>query len=488
MKERLDALMSYGIERGLFAISETSLVQDRLIAIFDLPKWTFTRRYDLPDLDAILKPILNYAENNNLYEPKTLAERDAFEALVMDAMMPSPNAVKARFRKLFAHDPNRATRMLYDLSIAVNYIKSKRLEKNRSWTHLSRYGTLQMTINLAKPEKDPKDIAKARLKTENRVEGRPKCPLCKENERNYHNARMNLRIVPIELGGETWHFQYSPYLYYHEHAIILSDEHRPMAITGRTFVYLFDFLDLFPDYFIGSNADLPIVGGSILNHDHFQGGKHPFPIEKASALGTFDDGQVKVEHLYWPLATIRLTSTNRLLLTEYAEAFLDYWRGYDNPSLGIVSHTGDVAHNTVTPIARKKGHAYQLDIILRNNRTTDEYPEGIFHPHADVQHIKKENIGLIEAMGLAILPGRLESELRMILRALRNRERNLSAQLARHAHWYEGLRVRRTTWTLEDLLDEVGKKFVSVLEDAGVFKFDQGGISAMHRLIETVLY
>lgn len=479
--------MSYGIEHDLFDESAVSLVQDRLIAIFDLPKWTFSRCHALPLLDVILQPILDYAEENDLYEPKTLAERDAFEALVMDAMMPGPETVKARFGDLYEIEPNRATEMLYDLSKAVNYIKSERLKKNISWTHQSRYGALQMTINLAKPEKDPKDIAKAKLNVQENIEGRPKCPLCKENERNYYNARMNLRIVPIELGGETWHFQYSPYLYYNEHAIVLSDEHRPMAITGKTFVYLFDFIDRFPDYFIGSNADLPIVGGSILNHDHFQGGKHVFPIEKATVIRTFDKGNVTVEHLHWPLSTIRLRSKNRILLTEYATAFLDHWRNYDNPDLDIRSHTEGVSHNTVTPIARKKRDVYELDIIFRNNRTTDRYPDGIFHPHKDVQHIKKENIGLIEAIGLAILPGRLKHELETILASLREHEPKLPSNLTNHALWYAELRDLATVRTHDDLLEEVGKKFVRVIEDAGVFKLDEKGTKAMHHLIEDVL-
>jgi UDPglucose--hexose-1-phosphate uridylyltransferase len=488
MKKHLDTLMSYGIEHDLFDMCEVSLVQDRLIAIFDLPKWTFTRHHALPGLDVILEPILDYAEENELYEPNTLAERDAFEAYVMDAMMPSPNTVKARFKDLYEIDFNRATKMLYDLSIAVNYIKSERLKKNMSWTYHSGYGVLQMTINLAKPEKDPKDIAKARLNVQDQIEGRPKCPLCKENERNYYNARMNLRIVPIELGGETWHFQYSPYLYYNEHAIVLSDEHRPMAITDKTFVYLFDFIDRFPDYFIGSNADLPIVGGSILNHDHFQGGKHTFPIEEASIIRTYDKGKVIIEHVHWPLSTVRLKSTDRLRLTEYAKAFLDYWQNYDNPNLDILSHTKEVLHNTITPIVRKKGNTYELDIIFRNNRTSDRYPDGIFHPHKDVQHIKKENIGLIEAIGLAILPGRLKNELKTILESLQNHEQEHVLNLTEHAPWYDELKNKKTVWTYDDLLEEVGKKFERVIEDAGVFKLNEEGIKAMHHLIEDVIH
>ncbi|MFH0767113.1 MAG: galactose-1-phosphate uridylyltransferase, partial [Bacillota bacterium] len=312
------------------------------------------------------------------------------------------------------------------------------------------------------------------------------CVFCKENEQNYDNARMNLRIVPIILGNELWHFQYSPYQYYNEHAIILHDIHRPMKITNLTFEYLLDFIDMFPEYFIGSNADLPIVGGSILNHDHFQAGRHHFPIESAKTIKTYQVNQLLVlEHILWPLSTIRLTSKSRDEISFLASLILDKWKNYSNQALEIFPLTNDIPHQTITPILRKLNDRYQMDLILRNNRTSEAYPDGIFHPHPDVQHIKKENIGLIEAMGLAILPGRLEKELEAIQQYLQGIS-PMTKELVKHKKWMNELSKYKVIDN-KFLLNEVSKKFERVLEDSGAFKLNEQGNEAMHNFIDEII-
>ena len=488
LDHHLNALVTYGLDHHLFAPSETDGVIERLAKALGVKPWTFKPNRHDNSFESMVRPLLDHAYKAGFFTVDTTAERDAFEAFLMDAMMPAPKVVKAHFKALHDRNPDQAARYLYDLSIAVNYIKAGRLKQNIEWVHPSPYGRLQMTINLAKPEKDPRDIAAAKKVETVRRDDIPLCVLCKENEQHYHNARMNLRIVPVTLGGEPWHFQYSPYLYYHEHAIILHDEHKPMWIKPKTFTYLLDFLDLFPGYFIGSNADLPIVGGSILNHDHFQAGRHVFPIEEATIDKTFDTGlNLMVEAVNWPMSTIRLQSQDRSLLERTATRFLEAWKTYQNPGLEIIAHTHDDPHNTVTPIARVNDGIYTLDLILRNNRTSDEHPLGIFHPHADVQHIKKENIGLIEAMGLAILPGRLKEELNIILEALKHDASALPDALAHHQDWYEILKTHNIH-DEDGLFKAVGSKFERVLEDASVFKRDEQGQHAFHHFILSVIH
>ena len=340
-------------------------------------------------------------------------------------------------------------------------------------------------INLSKPEKDPKDIAKA-LKTKKKItKNEPLCVLCKENEHRYENARMNLRIVPMILNHETWHFQYSPYAYFNEHSIILSDVHRDMKISCDTFKYLLDFVDLLPSYFIGSNADLPIVGGSILNHDHFQAGRYNFPIEKAPVLKTWQHiSNLSVSHLKWPLSTIKCVSKDRVLLANIACHILKVWQNYSNPKIDIIA-SSYAPHHTMTPILRKENDVYQMYLILRDNRVSKAYPDGIFHPHQDVHHIKKENIGLIEAMGLAILPGRLKSELSLGLDYIKNGIYH--QDIEKHKHWLDNLKKSNTILSKDDLYQEVGKKFETVLTHAGVFKQNDQGIEAMHQLITEML-
>ncbi|PKK97127.1 MAG: galactose-1-phosphate uridylyltransferase [Tenericutes bacterium HGW-Tenericutes-3] len=479
-------LIEYALEKHLIKENQINNAKNNLSMIFKDYVFEYVKTERELSFLEMIEPLLNFAYSKELFEPNTSSERDAFEAKIMDAMMPSPKEVKETFAHYYLKSSDLATSYLFELSKNVNYIKTLRLKENISWLYKGLYGDLQMTINLAKPEKDPKEIANALNKPVVQELNKPLCVLCKENEQNYYNARMNLRIVPILLGGEIWHFQYSPYQYYNEHAIILHDAHRPMKISNQTFEYLLDFVDMFPSYFIGSNADIPIVGGSILNHDHFQAGKHHFPIEDAKVIKSYQwHNDVLVFHVKWPLSTIRLQSKSRDKLSLLASLFLKEWRAYNHLKLDIISHTGDIPHNTITPILRKDQETYTMDLVLRNNRTSDKYPDGIFHPHQDVHHIKKENIGLIEAMGLAILPGRLKTELELIKMHLVN-DAPLSSELIKHQLWINELK-KISPMTDDILLAEVGKKFERVIEDSGVFKLNHEGNEAIHQLIEQTI-
>jgi len=486
LKDLLSKVVEYALVHHLIEDEQTEQAQKKLGEMFLIPNFIVHKTQFHIDYTRMMNQLLDIAYERQLFTPNILDERDAFEAKIIDAVMPDPTTVKAHFQQFYEIHPSLATDYLYRLSVDVNYIKNIRLKENISWIYSGKYGKLQMTINLAKPEKDPKEIAMALLRPKSSDLNRPQCVLCKENEQNYFNARMNLRLVPITLGNELWHFQYSPYQYYNEHAIILHDLHRPMKICDKTFEYLFDFVDLFPTYFIGSNADLPIVGGSILNHDHFQAGKHVFPIEEASVIKSFHTKKkITIDHLNWPLSTIRLTSSSRIELIDQASNILKSWRNYTCESLDIISHTKNTPHNTITPILRKQQTFYVLYLVLRNNRTCQEYPDGIFHPHQDVHHIKKENIGLIEAMGLAILPGRLKKELELIQSFLK-KELTLPNELIKHEAWISELQLLDH---LDDqiLLNEVGKKFERVIEDSGVFKLTEIGNQKLHQWIEEII-
>lgn len=466
---------------------DESNIEERKIVLFSLFNEPLTA-CQLPSkktYEQIMHVLLKRAYELNLYPIDTIDEMDAFEAKMMDILMPTPSQVKDVFINLYQQSPHQATTYLYRLSQDVNYIKVKRLKENMSWTYRSRYGQIGLTINLAKPEKDPRDIAKAKDLDSKSDLFVPKCVICKENEQNYYNARMNLRMVPLTLGEEKWHFQYSPYQYYNEHAIILHDEHKPMKIKEKTFTYLFDFVDQFNSYFIGSNADLPIVGGSILNHDHFQAGQYKFPIEDAKVLFSFTKYDCEVQLLKWPLSTIRIRSHNRYHIERLGVTYYKKWLTYQNTDLDIIPKTGNVNHQTITPIVRKKKDIYELDLILRNNRTSELYPDGIFHPHRDVWHIKKENIGLIEAMGLAILPGRLKWELQEIKECI-NFKNEPTQSLDKHNHWFDMLKKKYLHMTEEDLLLEVGKIFEKVLEDTGVFKQNRLGIQAIKKFMSHI--
>ncbi len=486
LENQINALVQYALNHNLISKENINDSIDKMCHLFKIDVFSFEPGLKEDDFTSIIEPLLIKAYEKKLFEPNIMSERDGFEAKLMDLVMPSPSLVKEEFKKRFLIAPKQATDYLFKLSSDVNYIKTIRLKENISWDYLGKYGTLQMTINLAKPEKDPKEIAIAQNKLVKNDSHIPLCVLCKENEQNYYNARMNLRIVPIQLADEKWHFQYSPYQYYHEHAIILHDTHRPMKICHLTFDYLLDFVDMFPEYFIGSNADLPIVGGSILNHDHFQAGKHHFPIEDAEIMSTYlCHNDLLVEHVKWPLTTIRLTSNSRSQIACMSSHILDVWKDYEDSTLGIIPYTKTIPHQTITPILRKNENSYVMNLILRNNRTSSLYPDGIFHPHSDVFHIKKENIGLIEAMGLAILPGRLKEELDLIYKYIK-KEIPFNLKLEKHREWISYLGNQKTI-THAYLLNEVGKKFERVLEDSGVFKLDQKGIKGMSSLIKKII-
>ena len=404
--------------------------------------------------------------------------------------MPRPSEVIKKFREIYENEsPEAATDYYYKLSRDSDYIRRYRICKDMKWIAPTKYGDLDITINLSKPEKDPKAIAAARNAKQASY---PKCQLCPENVgysgRMDHPARQNLRTVPLTIAGETWHLQYSPYVYYNEHCILLKETHDPMQITHKTFERLLEFVEQFPHYFIGSNADLPIVGGSILTHDHFQGGNYTFAMEKASVRKRFTLSRwqdVCVEWLHWPLSVLRLTGEKERVHS-LACHVLDTWRSYSDTASYVIAHDENGAHNTITPIARRAGESYQLDLVLRNNITTPEHPAGLYHPHIDKHHIKKENIGLIEVMGLAVLPSRLKVELRAL------EQRHLQGlpldteETAKHAHWFEEILSRRpvTAENITSVLEEeVGRVFETVLEDAGVYSPDAEGDAGISRFI-----
>lgn len=485
MKKSIIQLIHYALNKKLISISDIDTSMVCITRALKEPSFDFIDMESIEDIEDNLSKLIETAYEKGIISSLSTDEKDAFEALLFDCVMPNPKSVKETFTNLLKTNHAAATQYLYKLSKDVNYIKVKRLKQNIAWTYESTYGHLQMTINLAKPEKDPKDIAQAKdLVSDQQSIFIPKCVLCKENEQNYFNARMNLRIVPIELGHETWHFQYSPYSYYQEHAIILHNEHRPMKISKKTFEYLLDFEDQFPSYFIGSNADLPIVGGSILNHDHFQAGHHQFPIQDARPIKSFGKiNYVELSHIKWPLTTLRLSSEHKDKIIELADFILNAWKIYTNEALGIHAFTEHIPHNTITPIARKSGRVYELDLILRNNRTTQAYPYGIFHPYPVYHHIKKENIGLIEAMGLAILPGRLKKELQDITNWL-NEGGEIEPDLKKHEAWMISLKaLGHKVYTEQIIYREVGKIFEKILENCGVFKQDDVGQKTFHTWI-----
>jgi len=451
---------------------------------------------ELPSSAAeVLEPLLDYAAEAGILKENTGTHRDLFDTLLMGCLVPRPSEVAERFRRI--RDTAgilQATDWFYELSIHSDYVKMNRIKRNLYWRTATDYGDLEITVNLSKPEKDPREIAL--LKNAPSV-GYPKCQLCVENVgyagRLNHPARQTLRVIPLELDGEPWCFQYSPYLYYNEHSIVLNAQHVPMQISDATFRRLFDFLEQFPHYFVGSNADLPIVGGSILNHDHFQGGRHVFPVEKAPVVTHFTCSaypEVRVGVVKWPMSVIRLNSADRHQLEAASSALLAAWRGYSDESVGIRAFSGRTPHNTITPIARMAADgSYELDLVLRNNRTSEEHPEGIFHPHKELHHIKKENIGLIEVMGLAVLPGRLKEELAGIAALLSGTSSDDGWRtdpvhpLHKHKEWMDRL-LREHGTSLNEaaadrlLQDEVGRIFLRVLSDAGVFKEDAQGQAA----------
>ena len=444
--------------------------------------------------DSILAKILDWSAENNLIE-NTETERDLLDTELMGALTPRPSDVIAQFEALRAESPVKATDYFYNLGVSSNYIRSERTAKNICWKTSTDFGELDITINMSKPEKDPHDIAKARAV---KSSGYPKCLLCRENEGFYghhgHPARQNIRLIPVELQGRQWYFQYSPYSYYNEHCIVLDEKHVPMLISRETFENLFAFIAKFPHYFVGSNADLPIVGGSILSHDHYQGGRYVFAMERAPIEKEYRTNypEITAGRVKWPMSAIRLRSKNPERLVDLADKILSRWREWTDETVGILAYSDGEPHNTITPIARRRGEDYEVDLVLRNNRTSEEHPLGIFHPHAEVHHIKKENIGLIEVMGLAVLPARLKGALEKICSAWLEGKESLPSELEAHETWYEGLRKKHNGLSGEGevrtmLRDEVGHVFAQVLTDSGVYKRTAEGLAAFDKFSEEVL-
>lgn len=495
MNHEINQLIQYALDKDMITKDECDYSVNLLLDLLEEDNFEYEKIIEHFSLATpILEKILDKAVAKGLIEDD-ITSRDLFDTKIMNCIMPRPHTVNETFKQKYAVHPKSATDYYYKLSIASNYIRKSRTDKNIVWKTFVKYGNIEISINLSKPEKDPKEIAKAKLVKSN---GYPKCLLCKENvgfkgDLN-RAARQTHRIIPVELATGNYYLQYSPYVYYNEHCIVFNQEHKPMVINENTFKNLFSFLDVFPHYMIGSNADLPIVGGSILSHDHYQGGHYEFPIQGAKVLKTLTSDlypETLIEVVKWPLSTVRLTSHNKEELIALSVKMLECWKEYNAPVLDIISHTGDTPHNTITPIARCKCEKYQIDLVLRNNRTSQEHPDGIFHPHQESHHIKKENIGLIEVMGLAILPARLKDELQLLSDCLLKKA-NIEdyPELEKHQVWYQQL-LKQNEFTdnnVEDILKEaVAIKFVNVLEDAGVFKMDEHGINALTSFVETVL-
>ncbi|WP_205439601.1 UDP-glucose--hexose-1-phosphate uridylyltransferase [Peribacillus alkalitolerans] len=444
------------------------------------------RQVMIPDL---LDLIVDYACEKGIIENRS-DEKEIFSSKIMNCLIPRPSSVNQYFYEKYKQDPLSATNYFYHLSKYSNYIQMRQIKKNVEYKVSTEYGELDITINLSKPEKDPKSIELERAAPKMEY---PKCLLCIENEgyagRIGHPARSNHRMIRVNLLDETWCLQYSPYLYYNEHCIVLSKTHTNMIISRKTFERLLTFVEKFPHYFVGSNADLPIVGGSILSHDHYQGGRYEFAMARADADWTFELQEfpdVQGSVLKWPMSVIRLQSEQSSILVEAAERIFTAWKNYSDEELGIIAKTGETLHNTITPIARKNGHLFELDLVLRNNRTNSEHPLGIFHPHEDVHHIKKENIGLIEVMGLAVLPPRLKNELEEVGEYILNKTKVVAEY---HLDWAQELKsqyfsVANETNIESIMREEVGKKFLKGLEDAGVFKRDEVGLAGFHRFIQ----
>ena len=440
---------------------------------------------------ACLEKLCDCAAERGLIE-NTAMQRDLFDTALMGVLTPPPSAVIRRFREAYALGSREATDYFYRFSQDNNYIRRDRIARDLHWTVPGRYGELELSINLSKPEKDPRDIAAAKLKPSS---GYPKCQLCIENEgfegTLSHPARENHRIIPLDICGEAWGLQYSPYVYYNEHCIVLNSRHVPMVIDRRAFEKLFAFVEQFPHYFVGSNADLPIVGGSILTHEHFQGGRHVFPMERAETEWIFTvPGYESIECavLKYPMTVLRLRGVSSSEMSALADHILTCWRGYTDADAFIFAETDGAAHSTITPIARRRNGRFELDLVLRNNITTDEHPLGVYHPHKELHHIKKENIGLIEVMGLAILPGRLKTELEALKQAiLRGEPLRGNEMLEKHADWAEEFLCRRSDWSAETadaiIREEVGHVFERVLECAGVFKCTLEGRRALKRFL-----
>ena len=495
VEKAIKKLVCYGVERGLVSPEDVIYTTNALLEILGILEYEEPEEeYAQVELEPVLAELCDYGVEQGLIQDGT-ASRDLFDTKLMGALVAPPSVVRGEFFRHYAESSREATDFYYQFSQDTDYIRRYRIAKDMKWTVDTEYGTLDITINLSKPEKDPRAIAAARQVKQS---GYPKCLLCMENE-GYaghlnHPARQNHRIIPVTIQGSRWGFQYSPYVYYNEHCIVFNSRHIPMKVERGTFCKLFDFVKQFPHYFVGSNADLPIVGGSILSHDHFQGGNYEFamakaPVEREFSVEGFSD--VNCGIVKWPMSVIRLNGPDTDRIVDLADRILQKWRGYTDEAAFLYAETKGEPHNTITPIARKRGEAYELDLVLRNNITTPEHPLGLYHPHAELHHIKKENIGLIEVMGLAVLPARLKGELEGLARALlTGGDIRKEEALALHADWVEGFAHKYTftsqEQTMEILKKEVGLVFSQVLSHAGVYKRTPEGMEAFLRFVNAV--
>lgn len=495
INESISKLIKYGVDTGLISEEDKIYATNMVLDVLKLDEY---EKVDIEgnmeaELEAILSDILSYAVSEHIIED-SIVYKDLFDTRVMNCLMPRPSEVISTFKDKYKISSTEATNYFYDLSRHSDYIRTYRVKKDMRWSVPSKYGDIDITINLSKPEKDPKAIAAAKSAKQSSY---PKCLLCIENEgyagRVNHPARQNHRIIPVTINDSRWGFQYSPYVYYNEHCIVFNGEHTPMKIEKNTFIKLFDFVKQFPHYFLGSNADLPIVGGSILSHDHFQGGHYTFamakaPMEEKYNIKSYED--IEVGRLNWPLSVVRLRGKDTDRIIELATKILAKWRGYTDEKAYIYAETDGEKHNTITPIARKNGDYYELDLALRNNITTKDRPLGLYHPNENLHHIKKENIGLIEVMGLAVLPARLKGEIDTLASyILENKDIRSNDSIAKHADWVEEFLPQYENINGNNVIDiikaEIGKAFVQVLEDAGVYKNTQEGIEAFNRFMNS---
>ena len=495
LNNSIKKLVQYGLETGLVPACERNYTINLLLDLFRQDDYEEpAEEYENVDLEETLGELLDEAVKRGLIED-SIGYRDLFDTKIMNCLMPRPAQVQEKFWKEYEKSPETATDFFYKLSQDSDYIRRYRIKKDRKWTVDSPYGTIDITINLSKPEKDPKAIAAAKNAKQSSY---PKCLLCMENEgyagRLNHPARENHRIIPITINDSGWGFQYSPYVYYNEHCIVFNGQHVPMKIERNAFVKLFDFVKLFPHYFLGSNADLPIVGGSILSHDHFQGGHYTFamakaPMEESVTIPGYEDVEAGIVH--WPLSVLRIRHRDEKRLIDLASHVRENWRGYTDADAFVFAETDGEPHNTITPIARKVGDTFELDLTLRNNITTEEHPLGVYHPHAEYHHIKKENIGLIEVMGLAVLPARLKDELELLASyILEGRDPAENEMLQKHADWVKDFLPKYKDINQDNVMDilqeEVGQVFVKVLEDAGVYKCTPEGRAAFRKFLATL--
>lgn len=498
IQKNIRKLVQYGLNTGLIEPEDKIYTTNRLLELFQLDDLEdsdeqITMAED--ELETVLGEMMDYAYEKGIMTENSVVYRDLFDTKIMSMLVARPSEVIDKFHGLYEKSPKEATDFFYKLSQDTDYIRRYRIKKDQKWLAPTKYGDLDITINLSKPEKDPKAIAAAKNAKQS---GYPKCLLCIENEgyagRVNHPARQNHRIIPVTINGSRWGFQYSPYVYYNEHCIVFNSRHIPMKIEHDTFCKLFDFVKQFPHYFVGSNADLPIVGGSILSHDHFQGGHYEFamakaPVERSFTVKGFEDVEAGIVN--WPMSVIRIASKDTDRIITLADVILNAWRGYTDEAAFIFAETDGEPHNTITPIARKRGDKYELDLVLRNNITTEEHPLGVYHPHAKLHHIKKENIGLIEVMGLAVLPARLKGEMEQLAEAiLSGADIRKDEVLEKHADWVEEFLPNYTDVNKDNIMDilhkEIGVVFMQVLEDAGVYKRTAEGQAAFDKFVESL--